>query len=167
MVNDVDRLRRHAQLRHERVKRDDLFLLQARLRNQIVKLHAEHDLAIGAELRRKLLRHRGKVLLLVKRLPKKLAQLRVDRFRIIVAKEPKARVDLLLEQNAVRFRKTRQHLNEKRQQIRPLRNAARLAQGAAHPAPAPPLDPIGKRSHALDRAVDFVCYQVECGHFGN
>ena len=157
MINDVDRLGRHAELRHERVKRDDLFLLQARLRNQIVKLHAEHDLAIGAELGRQLLRHRGEILLLVKRLPEELAQLRVDRFRIIVTKEPKARVDLFLEQNAVRLRKARQHLNEQRQQIRPLRNAARFAQGAAHPAPAPPLDPVGKRSHALHGAVDFVC----------
>jgi hypothetical protein len=27
LVNDVDRLRRHAELRHERIKGDDLFLL--------------------------------------------------------------------------------------------------------------------------------------------
>ncbi len=157
LINDVDRLRRHAELRHERVKSDDLFLLQARLRNQIVELHSEHDLAIGAELGRQFLRHRGQVLLLVKRLPEELAQLRVDRFRVIVAKEPKARIDFFLEQNAVRLRKARQHLDEKRQQIRPLGNAARFAQSATHPAPASPLDPVGKRSHALHCAVDLVC----------
>jgi len=47
LINDVDRLRRHPELRHERVKRDDLFLFQPRLGNQIVELHAEHDLALG------------------------------------------------------------------------------------------------------------------------
>ena len=112
LINDVDRLRSHAELRHEGVERDDLLLLQPRLRDQIVKLHAEHDLAIGAELCGKFLRHRAKVLLLVKRLAKKLTQLGVDGFRIIVAKKPEARIDFLLEQNAIRLRKTRQHLDE-------------------------------------------------------
>ena len=31
LINDIDGLRRHAELRHERVKGDDLFLLEARL----------------------------------------------------------------------------------------------------------------------------------------
>ena len=109
------------------------------------------------KLRRKLLRHGREVLLFVKRLPEKLAQLRINRLGIIVTQEAEAGVDLLFEQNAVRFRKARQHLDEKRQQIRSLRNAARFAQGAPHPAPAPPLQPIGKRRHPLHGAVDFVC----------
>ena len=87
MINNVDRLRRHAQLRHERIKGDNLFLLEARLRNQIVKLDAQHDLAIGAELRGKFLRHRAEILLLIKRLAEKLAQLGINSFRIIVAKK--------------------------------------------------------------------------------
>ena len=97
-----------------------------------------------------------KILLLVKRLAKKLSQLGVNRLRIIVTQETQTGVDLFLQQNAVRFGKTRQHLNEQRQQIRPFRNTARFAQGAAHPAPARPSHPIGKRGHPLDCAVDFI-----------
>ena len=103
LINDIDRLRGHPELGHERVKCDDLFLLQPRLRNQVVELHAQHDLAIRAKRRRKLLRHRAEVLLFVKRLTKQLPELRVDRFRIIVTKEPETGVDFFFEQNAVRF----------------------------------------------------------------
>ena len=133
MINNIDRLRRHAELRHEGVKRDDLLLLQSGLRNQIVKLNAEHDFAFRAQLRGELLRHRGEILLLVKRLPEKFAQLRVNRFRIIVTQKAKARVDFFLEQNAVGFGKTGQHLDEKRKQVRSFRNTARFAQSAPDP----------------------------------
>src|SRR5204862_4201495 len=142
-----------------------LFLLQARVRNQIIKLDPEQDLAVGLKLRRQLLRHGGQILLLIKRLTKELAQLRVDRFRIIVTKKSQARVDFLLEQNAIRFRKTGQNLNEKRQKIRSLRNTARFAKSTTHPASASPLDSIGKRRDTLHRAINFVCHQVECRHF--
>ena len=154
LVNDVDRLRRHPELRHEGVKCDDLFLLQTGLGNQVVELHPEHDLAIGAKRRRELLRHRGEVLLLVKRLPKKHPQLRVDRLRIIVTKEAEAGVDFLFEQDAVRLGEAGQHLDEQREQIRPLGHAARFAQRASHPAPASSPQPVGKRRYALDGAVD-------------
>ena len=69
LINDVDRLGCHAHLRHERIERHDLFLLQTGLRNQVVQLNSEHDLTIRAKLRAELLRHRSQVLLLVKRLP--------------------------------------------------------------------------------------------------
>src|ERR1051325_4397747 len=45
LINDIDGLRSHAHLGHERIERDDLFLLQTRLRDEVVKLHPEHDLA--------------------------------------------------------------------------------------------------------------------------
>jgi hypothetical protein len=69
LINDVDRLRSHAHLRHERVERNDLFLLQTGLRDQVVKLNSEHNLAFRAELCAEFLRHRRQVLSLVKRLP--------------------------------------------------------------------------------------------------
>ena len=69
MINDVDRLRSHAHLRHERVERNDLFLLQTGLRDQVVKLNSEHDFPISAKLPTELLRHGSKILLLVERLP--------------------------------------------------------------------------------------------------
>ena len=103
LINDINRLRGHAELRHERIKGNDLFLFQSGLRNQIVKLNAEHDLALGRELRAQLLRHRRQILLLVKRLPEKLAQLGINRFRIIVAQKSQTRVDLFFQQNAVGF----------------------------------------------------------------
>ena len=84
LVNDVDRLRRHAELRHEGIERDDLLLLQTSLGDQVVKLNAEHDLALRAQLRAEFLPHGGEVLLLVKRLPEQLSQLGVNSLRIIV-----------------------------------------------------------------------------------
>ena len=105
---------------------------------------------------RELLRHGGEILLLVERLPKEHAQLGVNRFRIIVAQEAKARIDLLLEKNAVGFGEAGQHLDEQRQQVRPFRNAARFAHGPAHPAPAPPSQPLGQRRDPLDGAIDFI-----------
>ena len=161
MVNNIDRLRRHAELRHERIERDDLFLLQSRLRNQIIKLNAEHDLALRAELRGEFLRHRAEVLLLVKRLPEKFAQLGINRFRIIVTQKAKARVDLFLEQNAVRFGKTGQHLDQKREQVRSFRNTARPAQSAPEQTTTAPSQAIGKRRDALHRAIDSVS---NCGN---
>jgi hypothetical protein len=89
LIHNVDRLRSHAHLRHERVERDDLFLLQTGLRDQVIKLNAEHDLAFSAQLGAELLRHRREVLLLVQRLPEQLSQLRVNRFWIIVTQKTK------------------------------------------------------------------------------
>src|SRR5436305_13206705 len=68
LIDDVDCLGSHAHLRHERIERDDLFLLQTGLRNEIVKLDSEHDLTISAKLHAEFLRHRSQILLLVKRL---------------------------------------------------------------------------------------------------
>ena len=155
LINDVDRLRRHPEQGHERIKRDDLFLLQSRLGDQIVKLNAEHDFALGAQLGAELLRHRCQVLLFVKRLTEELAQLGVNGFGIIVAQKPETRIDFFLEQNAIRFRETRQHLNEQRQQVRTLRNAPRFAQGAPHQTPALAPHAICERRHFLHRAVKF------------
>ena len=108
------------------------------------------------ELGRKLVRHHREVLLLVKRLTEELAQLRVNRLRVVVTQEAKAGVDLLLEEDAIGFREARQHLDEKRQKIRTLRHAAWLAQRTPHPAPALPLHPIGERRHALHGAIDLI-----------
>jgi hypothetical protein len=127
LINDIDRLGGHAELRHERIKGDDLFLFQSGLRNEIVKLDAEHDLALGRQLRAQLLRHRRQILLLVKGLPEKLTQLRINGFRIIVSQKTKARVYFLFQQHAVGFRKTGQHLDKQRKQVWTFRNAARFA----------------------------------------
>ncbi len=156
LINDVDRLRGHAELRHEGIKRYDLLLFESGLRDQIVELHAEHDLAIGAERGGEFLRHGGEILLLVERLPKEHAQLRVNRFRIVVAQKAKARIDLLLEKNAIGFGETRQYLDEQRQQVRPLRDAARFTHRPAHPTPAPPPQPPGQRGDPLDGAIDSI-----------
>ena len=156
LVNDIDRLRRHPELRHERVEGDDLVLFQAGLRNQIVELDPEHDLAIRAERGGELLRHRGEILLLVERLAEEHPQLGINGFRIIVAQEAEAGVDLLLEQNAVRFGEAGQHLDEEREEIRALRHTARFAHRAPHPAPAAASPAVGQRSDALHRAIDFI-----------
>jgi hypothetical protein len=89
LINDIDSLRSHAHLRHERVECDDLFLLQTGLRDQIIQLNAEHDLAFGAQLRTEFLRHRREVLLFVQCLPKQLSQFGVNRLWIIVTQKPK------------------------------------------------------------------------------
>ena len=156
LINDVDRLRSHAHLRHERVERDDLFLLQAGLRDQIIELNPEHDLAFSAQLRAELLRHRREVLLLVQRLPEQLSQLGVNRFRIIVTQKTKAGVDLFLHDDAIGLRETRQHLDQQRQQVGPLGDTARLAQGATHQTAPSSSHAIRKRDYPLHGAVDLI-----------
>ena len=156
MINDVDRLRSHAHLRHERIERDDLFLLQTRLRDEIIQLDPEHDLAFGAQLRTEFLRHGREVLLLVKRLAKQLSQLGVNRFRIVVTQKAEARVDLFLHDDAVGFGETRQHLNQQRQEVRPFRDTARLAQCPTHQPAASSSHPIRQRDYPLHRAVDLI-----------
>ncbi len=128
LIDDVDRLRRHAELRHERVERDHLRALHAGLRDEVVELHAEHHLALRAQFRRELGGHRAEVLIFVERLAEKLAQLGIDGLRIIVAQEAERRVDLLLEHLAVRLGKRREHLDEQRQQVRAFRGRQPLAQ---------------------------------------
>ena len=161
LIDDVDGLGGHPQLRHERIKSDNLLLLQSGLRDQVIKLNAQHDLALGAQLRAKFLRHGREILLLVKRLPEQLAQLRINSLRIIVTQKSEARVDFFFEQNTIRLRKTGQDLDQQRQQVRSFRYAARLAQGATHPLATGSPHPVGKRRHALHRAVDFICNRCD------
>ena len=94
--------------------------------------------------------------MLVKRLAEKHPQLGIDRLRIIVTQEAEAGVDLFLEQDAVRLGEAGQHLDEQREQVRPLGYAARLAQRASHPALASSPQPVGKGRYALDGAVDSI-----------
>ena len=88
LINDVDRLGRHAQLGHEGIVRDDLFLLQACLGDQVVKLNAEEDLSFVIEVGRELLSDRVEVLMLVQRLAKELSQLGINRVGIVIAQKP-------------------------------------------------------------------------------
>jgi hypothetical protein len=68
-----------------------------------------------AQLRAKFLGHGREILVLVQRLPEQLSQLRVNRFRIIVAQETKARVNLFFQKNSIRLRKTGENLNQQGQ----------------------------------------------------
>src|SRR5439155_25455040 len=88
-----------------------------------------------------------------KRLPEQLSQLGVNRLWIIITEEAETRVDLFLHYHAVRFRETRQYLDQQRQQIWPLRNAAGLAQCPAHPTAASSSHAIRKGGHPLHSAV--------------
>ena len=108
----------------------------------------------------------AKILLLVKRLPKKLAQLGVNRFRIIVTQKAEARVDLFLEQNAVGFGETRQHLDQQAAagSVLPKRCAACARRAASRRRPAPS-QTIGKRRDLLHRAIDFI--RDCCNQFGH
>jgi len=54
-----------------------------------------------------------------KALAEQLSQLGINRLRIIVTQETKARVDLFLKYDTVGFGKTRQYLNQQGQQIWP------------------------------------------------
>ena len=102
-----------------------------------------------------LLAERGYRVFAAGRSPEKLAQLGVNGFRVIVPQKSEAGVDFLFQQNAVGFGKTRQHLDQHRQQVRTFRNAARLAQRAPHQAPALPPHAIRERRYLLHRAIQF------------
>jgi hypothetical protein len=57
LVDDIDRLSRHPQLRHERIVGNDLLLLHAGLGDQIIKLNTEHDFPILAHFLGEPFRH--------------------------------------------------------------------------------------------------------------
>ena len=87
LVDDVDRLGRHSKLCHERVKFDQLLPVHARPRDQVIKLDAEHDLLVGVELVRQLLRHRTDIMLFLEGVPEKEAEFRVYSGREIVTQK--------------------------------------------------------------------------------
>ena len=112
LVNDVDRLRGHAEPRHEGVIRDHRLVFQPGPGDEIVKLHAEQDFSLVAQLAGKFLGHLVEVLPLVQSAPEEVAQFGIHRLRIVVAQEAQAGVDLLLHQFAIHTRKCREHLDE-------------------------------------------------------
>ena len=144
LINDVDRLGGHPELRHEGVKGHDLLLLHAGAADEIVKLHTEHHFPLGAQLRGELLRHGREVLLLVQRLAEKTAQLGIDGFRVIVAQEAERGVDFILEDLSAGLGKCGEHLNEQGKQIRALGDAARATPNAAAHAGRNPLHAVGR-----------------------
>jgi hypothetical protein len=96
LVNDVNRLSRHAESRHESVVGHDRFVFQAGAGDQVVELHAEKDFPLVAQLAGEFLGHPVKILPLIQRPLEKITKLGVNRVRVIVAQEAEAGVDLLL-----------------------------------------------------------------------
>ena len=73
----------------KRIVRNDLFLLQACLRDQVVELNAQEDLSLVVEIGGELLGDRIEILMLMQRLAKELSQLGINRVWIVVAKKPR------------------------------------------------------------------------------
>ena len=81
--------------------------------DQIVKLDAEQDFAVLAQLVAQLPGHRAQILLFVQGLPEMLPQFRVDRLGVIVAEKTEARVDFFFQQVAVDPGEPGQHFDQK------------------------------------------------------
>ena len=78
LVDDVDGLGGHSQLRHERVKLNELTPVHAGACDEVVKLHSEHDFLVGVQLGGELLGHRPEVVLLLQGVSEKLAEFGVN-----------------------------------------------------------------------------------------
>ena len=135
LINDIDGLGSHAELRHERIVGDDLFLLQAGLGNQVVELDSQKNLSLVFEVGGELLSDGVEVLVLVQRIAKKLPQFGINGVRIVVAQEAQARVDLLLKELALHAREGRKDFDESGEQIRTLSDRARLPHQPADHSP--------------------------------
>ena len=133
LINDVNGLCRHADAGHELVERDDLIRLLFGAANEVPELDAKENLAVGAELRVELGRHRVQVRLLVQRLPELFPQLRVNGLGIVVPHETQAGIDLLLQELAVQAAETRQHADEQRHEVRSIGSIERAAKHPANP----------------------------------
>ena len=131
LVDDIDCLRSHSQPPHEIVIGRHLLGLQSGAVDQIEELHPEQNFPIVAELAGELRRHCSEILLLFQRLPEKLAELGVNRLRIVVAQKAKTRVNLLLQHFPIDPGKGRQHLNQRREQIGALGDCLGLAADSA------------------------------------
>ena len=97
LVDNVDGLSCHPQLRHEPVVRNHLLLVEACPRNQVVQLDAQHDFSLRAQLGAQLRRHRRQVMLLIERLAEQFAQLGVHGLRVVVPEESQGGINLLAQ----------------------------------------------------------------------
>ena len=147
LVDNINRLGRHPELRHERIVSNYLILLEASLGDQIVELDAEENLPLVAELAGELLRHFVEILLFVKGVPEKPAEFGINRIRIVVAEEAEAGIDFLLEQLAIRLRECGKNLDQCGKEIRALSDGAGFF---LQPPEKMPGGRAGKRDAAQD-----------------
>lgn len=153
LIDNVNGLGGHPQLRHKRVISNYLFLLKSCLGDQVIELHSQKDLTLVIEIYGELLGNRVEILLFVQGLSEELAQLRIDGVRIIVAEESKAGIDLSFEQLALDSGKRRKHLDERREQIGTLSDCARLTHETTHHPAARRPGSGGEKKEAFNPAL--------------
>lgn len=153
LVNDVDGLRRHAELRHERIISDDLVLLESGFGDEVVELDAEENFAFVAELSRQALGHGVEILLFMERVAEEFSQLRVNGIRVVVAKEAEARIDFLFEDVTISLGKRREDFNKGREEIWCLRDGARFALKAPQKSSRCPMCQHGPAQDAFNPAL--------------
>src|SRR5262245_34505379 len=73
LIDNINGLGGHPQLRHKRVVSNHLLLLKASLGDQIIELHPEEDLTLVIQVRGELLRNGIEILVFVERLSEELA----------------------------------------------------------------------------------------------
>jgi hypothetical protein len=112
LIDDVDRLRGDAEIRHEEIKLDHLPLILRGAADEEIKLHAEEDLLLGCEQAGELLRTLGEVLRLLQRFKIQAPHVRVDRLGVIVAQIAEGGLHILLLDTAFEFGKGREDLDE-------------------------------------------------------
>ena len=84
LVNDIDRLRGHAEARHEFVIGYDGFAFQAGPGDEVVELNAEKDFAFVTQAAGQTLSHGVEILLLLQSIAEQLAELGVNGIRVVI-----------------------------------------------------------------------------------
>ena len=153
MVNDVDRLRRHAEARHEFVIGHDGFAFQPCPGYEVVKLNPKQNLAFVAQATGQTLSHGVEILLLLQRIAEQLAQLGVNGIWVVITQKAEAGVDLLLEQFAIHAGEGGEDLDQRRQEVGSLDDGAGFSLDSAKNVPAFRLEAGGESKRSFESAL--------------
>ena len=153
MVNDVDRLRGHAEARHEFVIGHDGFAFQPRPSDEVVELNPKQNLAFITQAAGQTLSHGVEVLLLLQRIAEQLAELGVNGIRVVITQKAEARIDLLLKQFAIDAGEGCEDLDQCRQEVWGLDDGAGFPLDSAKNVPALRLDAGGESKRSFESAL--------------
>ena len=147
-MDDLDRLRGHPEVLHETVEDRHLLLALLGAGDDVVELHAEHDLLLRGEHPAELLGHRIQVLLLPERFAELPAHVFIDGSGESVPQQPEHGVHFLLDDLAFVFREAGEHLDHEREKRRILRGARLSEQPAPTAQKEPPDDAGGMKNRS-------------------
>ena len=112
LINDIDRLGRDAQVRHEQVKLDHLPLVRGRSGDQQIELHPEQDFLLHGQTAPQLLGPLIQILGSLQSFEIAATQVGINGFRIVVAQVAETGVDFRFIDHAIEFAEPGKNLDQ-------------------------------------------------------